>query len=211
MFGSGKKDVIDKVNKYNINPKSEVRHIYVAERKKISTEIFKGGISVLGQVLSQEFVIMAVLEDSIIFIDKDDKKFSERMFWSDTSKYSFEIKVDKKYFGAEIIIKFTIAGKLIKTVFWKDKSKDSDERISEKTLSFLLSQIDNRNLMINTESYDEGSGSRDIIDEELGTPIEEKPAEQNFRTTKSKPNFCRDCGTSLDTAKNFCPNCGNKL
>ena len=43
------------------------------------------------------------------------------------------------------------------------------------------------------------------------TVVQEKPAEQSFRTTKSEPNFCGNCGTSLFDAKNFCANCGNKL
>ena len=136
---------IEITDTYNVNPKSDVIHTCIAEKQKISSTIARGFRSA-ALAFTLEFVVISILDDSILFVDrcmdrKKEPKFVKRMFWNQLIDYGFEINVKKKLFNDSIELKFIIDGEEFKTLFHSHKSKDSDERMSEKTLSFLLGKI----------------------------------------------------------------------
>ena len=63
------------------------------------------------------------------------------MFWNEIVDYDFKITVKKKKFYDEVELSYSIDNKGTTLSFTKHKSKDSENRMSENTLSFILDKI----------------------------------------------------------------------
>ena len=128
------------IAKYNVEPTSDLICSYYRETDITTRKtVLRTLIPVLSSLFtSRELVLITILKDSILFIDIPQMKFSKRMFWNEIVDYDFKITVKKKKFYDEVELSYSIDNKGTTLSFTKHKSKDSEYRMSENTLSFLL-------------------------------------------------------------------------
>lgn len=127
---------IDKIN----NTKSELISYHHCEIRKTSSQILKG-LSPTMLAFTFDDIYLIILEDSVIFSSNIyDSSTVNRMFWNEIDDYEFKVKINKKLFGKEVVITFNYNNKGCKVMLVEGK-KDTNSRISQKTLSFLLSKI----------------------------------------------------------------------
>jgi hypothetical protein len=148
---------IERIDSINTNPKSAVLKIYGKEIHHSNTRRFlKEGLWLVSSwlwaiAMTQSQILIAVLEDSIIFASVDDNgenSFHKRMFWNDINKYKFEVKV-KKFIATRIRLSFELNGKQYTTDEFTKKKKNKwnhDSIMTENILNFLLEKINNKDL-----------------------------------------------------------------
>ena len=131
------------IAKYNVEPTSDLICSYYRETDITTRKtVLRMLIPALSTVFtSMELVLITILKDSILFIDIPQMKFSKRMFWNEIVDYDFKITVKKKKFYDEVELSYSIDNKGTTLSFTKHKSKDSENRMSENTLSFILDKI----------------------------------------------------------------------
>ena len=131
------------IAKYNVEPTSDLICSYYRETdittRKTVLRMLIPALSVL--FTSRELVLITILKDSILFIPIASKSLTKRMFWNEIVDYDFKITVKKKKFYDEVELSYSIDNKGTTLSFTKHKSKDSENRMSENTLSFILDKI----------------------------------------------------------------------
>jgi|TARA_B110000971_G_scaffold193662_1_gene206725 hypothetical protein len=128
------------IAKYNVEPTSDLICSYYRETDITTRKtVLRTLIPVLSSLFtSRELVLITILKDSILFIPIASKSLTKRMFWNEIVDYDFKIMVKKKKFYDEVELSYSIDNKGTTLSFTKHKSKDSEYRMSENTLSFLL-------------------------------------------------------------------------
>jgi len=128
------------IAKYNVEPTSDLICSYYRETDITTRKtVLRTLIPVLSSLFtSRELVLITILKDSILFIPIASKSLTKRMFWNEIVDYDFKITVKKKKFYDEVELSYSIDNKGTTLSFTKHKSKDSEYRMSENTLSFLL-------------------------------------------------------------------------
>ena len=128
------------IAKYNVEPTSDLICSYYRETDITTRKtVLRTLIPVLSSLFtSMELVLITILKDSILFIPIASKSLTKRMFWNEIVDYDFKITVKKKKFYDEVELSYSIDNKGTTLSFTKHKSKDSEYRMSENTLSFLL-------------------------------------------------------------------------
>lgn len=128
------------IEKYNVEPTSDLICSYYRETDITTRKtVLRTLIPVLSSLFtSRELVLITILKDSILFIPIASKSLTKRMFWNEIVDYDFKITVKKKKFYDEVELSYSIDNKGTTLSFTKHKSKDSEYRMSENTLSFLL-------------------------------------------------------------------------
>ena len=128
------------IAKYNVEPTSDLICSYYRETDITTRKtVLRTLMPVLSSLFtSRELVLITILKDSILFIPIASKSLTKRMFWNEIVDYDFKITVKKKKFYDEVELSYSIDNKGTTLSFTKHKSKDSEYRMSENTLSFLL-------------------------------------------------------------------------
>ena len=131
------------IAKYNVEPTSDLICSYYRETDITTRKtVLRTLIPVLSSLFtSRELVLITILKDSILFIPIASKSLTKRMFWNEIVDYDFKITVKKKKFYDEVELSYSIDNKGTTLSFTKHKSKDSENRMSENTLSFILDKI----------------------------------------------------------------------
>jgi hypothetical protein len=128
------------IAKYNVEPTSDLICSYYRETDITTRKtVLRTLMPVLSSLFtSRELVLITILKDSILFIPIASKSLTKRMFWNEIVDYDFKITVKKKKFYDEVELSYSIDNKGTTLSFTKHKSKDSEYRMRENTLSFLL-------------------------------------------------------------------------